>query len=480
MKFISVFIKEGLFSKTFTFTDSINLIYSQFNSAGKTTLLRIMLYGLGYNIPNTRKMKFEQCEIKVTLETESGKELMVERFKNELTVTFCDEMSKYILPHEHTKFLRLIFGVDNEDILMNLLGAFYIDQEKGWTLLNKGYVIGHIRFDLEKLVRGLTNKNCKELEESIAAIDAELKKYKEMHSLSEYQKNIQTLKGKIIVSENDYNEGKLAVLQFDRNQLTEELEQINKVINEQKSFTKYIEKMHLIITTPYGDFPVNRDNIKGFRDINSFAVTRKKLLLAELGKIENKIETLQAELNKEARLVEVKSMIQMFDEKVVNIPLNEVAINNVIKDLQAKKKILEAKIDEATMGDLDFINAFYQIAYQYMCEFSISEYAIEAASYLFTNDLKSLSGAILQLTVLSFKLSYVSVIKKVTNIKLCLIIDSPRGRELDAENMKKIVTVLKRDFSDHQIILASIYKDFADCSNCITLKDKLLGMNVES
>lgn len=478
MKFKSVFIKEGLFSRTFSFNDSINLVYSQFNSAGKTTLLRIMLYGLGYKIPSTRKMNFEKCEIKVTVITESGIELTVERYKNELTVNYQTDIIKYVLPHEHCQFLQLIFGTSNEDILLNLLGAFYIDQEKGWTLLNSGYAIGHIKFDLQTLIRGLTNKDCKELVDSVAAIDSELKKYKEMHSLAEYQKQIQTLKGKIVVSENNENEDRLAVLQFDRNQLMDELYQINKVIGEQESFRKYIEKMHLIIETPYGDIPVNKDNIKGFRDINSFAITRKKLILSELERVKNKIANLEAEIHKATRLGEVKTMIQMFDEKVANIPLNEVAINNVIKDLQAKKKILEDKINEATMGDLDFINAFYQIAYQYLCEFGISEYATEAASYLFTDDLKSLSGAILQLTVLSFKLSYITVIRKVTGIILPLIIDSPRGRELDSVNIKKIIEVLKRDYNDHQIIIASIYKD-VDADNLIELSGTLLGINIE-
>ena len=81
MKFKSIFIKEGMFSKTFSFSDKLNLVYSEFNSAGKTTLLRIMLYALGYNIPSTRKMKFSNCEIKLIVISEAGSELEIERFK---------------------------------------------------------------------------------------------------------------------------------------------------------------------------------------------------------------------------------------------------------------------------------------------------------------------------------------------------------------------------------------------------------------
>ena len=50
----------GLFSKTFMFDDTYNLIHSLQNSVGKTTLLRALLYTLGLNIPNTKNFKFEE------------------------------------------------------------------------------------------------------------------------------------------------------------------------------------------------------------------------------------------------------------------------------------------------------------------------------------------------------------------------------------------------------------------------------------
>lgn len=63
MIFKSISIKEGMSERTITFSEGVNLIFSRENSKGKTTLLRFMLYSLGYNIPSTRKIKFEQCEV---------------------------------------------------------------------------------------------------------------------------------------------------------------------------------------------------------------------------------------------------------------------------------------------------------------------------------------------------------------------------------------------------------------------------------
>ena len=40
-----------------------------------------------------------------------------------------------------------------------------------------------------------------------------------------------------------------------------------------------------------------------------------------------------------------------------------------------------------------------------------------------------------------------------------MVLDSPRGRELDEENSKMILNMIKERLSDNQIIVASIYKD---------------------
>lgn len=70
-----------------------------------------------------------------------------------------------------------------------------------------------------------------------------------------------------------------------------------------------------------------------------------------------------------------------------------------------------------------------------------------------------------------FKLEYLKSIDNKYGIKLPIIIDSPRTNELSETSIEDMMKILKRDFSDHQIILASIYKtdvlkyDIADLNN---------------
>ena len=48
--------------KVFSFEDNVNIVFSTKNSVGKTTLLRLLMYALGYPIPSTRGIRFSDYE----------------------------------------------------------------------------------------------------------------------------------------------------------------------------------------------------------------------------------------------------------------------------------------------------------------------------------------------------------------------------------------------------------------------------------
>ena len=72
-----------------------------------------------------------------------------------------------------------------------------------------------------------------------------------------------------------------------------------------------------------------------------------------------------------------------------------------------------------------------------------------------------------------------SQLEKELNIKLPIILDSPSGKEVDNKNIQLMMDILKRDFSDHQIIIASIFDyDFKNV-NIIKIHDHLINQNVK-
>ena len=73
-----------------------------------------------------------------------------------------------------------------------------------------------------------------------------------------------------------------------------------------------------------------------------------------------------------------------------------------------------------------------------------------------------------------FRLGYILAVENKLNIKLPIILDSPSGKEIDKENIRVMTNILKRDFPNNQIIIASIFEYNFDKVNKIEIKDFLL------
>lgn len=78
--------------------------------------------------------------------------------------------------------------------------------------------------------------------------------------------------------------------------------------------------------------------------------------------------------------------------------------------------------------------------------------------YIFTRDLKSISGTVYYKVVFSFKMAYIKTIEAHTNLILPIVLDSPSGREVTNRNIHVVIDILNKYFKENQIIIASINK----------------------
>jgi hypothetical protein len=477
MIFKNIFIKEGIYERKIEFTNGVNLIYSQRNSRGKTTLLRLMLYGLGYDIPSTRKLKFDKCYIELEAEFENLGQVKLIRNKKELIeVIINGEIQTYVLPSEQKKLHALLYNSYNDDILSNLLGVYYVDQEKGWTLLNRGIVIGSIRFNIESLVRGLSGIDCNDLIRKEKKISNDLQKYKQMHSVAEYRKSIQIEENSMIIdSYEDTVINELDKLLIQQREIKKELRRIESTISDNKKFKKFIEDMKLLVTTPNGEeIMVTEKNISGLEDLSELLKTKKLHIASMYSDICRKIEKIQEERtreNEQLKFFEENSIIKIFDKEILRMQLNQIAIDKQISMLGKQKAKLRKKIQGLTKEDNEYILSISNVIENYAKELELEDIP---KGYLFTSNLKELTGAVLHKFAFIFRLGYILAVENKLNIKLPIILDSPSGKEIDKENIRVMTNILKRDFPNNQIIIASIFEYNFDKVNKIEIKDFLL------
>jgi hypothetical protein len=192
--------------------------------------------------------------------------------------------------------------------------------------------------------------------------------------------------------------------------------------------------------------------------------------------IDRKIALLQAQQDKEATLVDVTSSIQKFDSVITRISVDVMATKKMIKGLEKEKAVIAEQVIRNVKQDNPLVSELHELISSYAIRLGLDERYVSARKdYIFTNDLKSLTGAIFHKVVFAFKISYVRLIHRHTGVCLPIILDSPSGREVSSKNVNEIIAVLEKDFSEHQIIIASIHNDYALTNkNLIELKDRLL------
>lgn len=483
MIFNSIKITEGNIQRLIEFSDKNNLIHSISNSKGKTTLLRLLLYSIGFSIPNTKHIKFEDLEIESTITLDNGDVITLHRNSRDyLTLKKDGDETVFMLSGQEAELHKIIFTASNPELTNNLLGLFYFDQEKGWTLLNRGVVIGSIRFNIEELIRGIADIDCSELLRKRETKKQDLLKYKQMFSVAKYQETIDVEANNF--AHDSYNtrvDVSLNQCRMELNILKTELRRINKVLKDNKTFKNFIAEIGLLIKTPEGQtIAVTEDNIIGLNDTIDYLIAKRQIIISQYKQLQNKL----VEIERERRVEDIQlsffedeeTISQIFDKRIANIPINEMAVKNGINRLEQEIKAINARIKDISQNTKNaryIISSIFANTKKYLSELNLNESKI-TERYLFTSNLKELSGAILHKTVFAFRLACLVEVEKHLGIKFPIILDSPSGKEIDPENIQAMIRILKRDFSENQIIIASIYKYDLDSVNSINIINQLI------
>ena len=191
----------------------------------------------------------------------------------------------------------------------------------------------------------------------------------------------------------------------------------------------------------------------------------------------HRLSSLQKETDAESEqlsFLQSESMIDIFDKKIASVPMNTVAIEREIKRLEKALKAIRQEITTKTKSDGSVIKSLYDNMVRFATALDVGNNETIANSYLFTSNLKELSGAVLHKTVFAFRLAYILEIQKKLGIKLPIILDSPSGKEVDPDNIQLMMEILKTEFADNQIIIASIFKYDFDTMNIIEIKNRLI------
>ena len=457
-----------------------NFIFSEENSTGKTTLLRCIVYGLGYDIPGTWNVDFRNYCIETKINTEDGTYVIVRQGK---TIKINDvEYSIDDIGSIHA----LLFKTDKTEILENLLGTMYFDQEKGWTLLNRGYVIGSNRFFIESYLAGLIdNPQIIDISNEIDQVKADIAKYNSMLSLAKYKQTLVELNGEDRAERSDYCSNPVLEekrkerreLLYDKKEIEVKRKKLQSVIEKNDKFLKWIADLSLYVKSPSGEeIPVTEDTIVGFKDNELLNKLEEQRLLLLEREYEKKIidadRIIQEYEENENQLIKGETILQGYDRRVIDLPLDVNQIEKILKRLRNKLEELKKTYSKVAQDNNQWKDRLNSYIIEYAKILDVDGY-LEVSNPCMTRNLKKLSGAIFHKLIFIFRISYNKVLSEKLGFNLPFFIDSPSGREIQDITVEETLKLLFSECSGHQMFIASIKRFHTDNDNEILMDGTL-------
>ena len=449
--------KGALKKKVVDLGKNTTIFHSRQNETGKTTLVRAILYTLGFTIPNTELIKFKEYEFSSVV-IRNGETFNIERKDQLLTING----NEYDLPTEQVSAHILLFDTGNNEIISNILGTIYFDQEKGWTLLNRGFIIGGNRFNIESFFRGLKGDESDDSYRIIArmnALDKKIAQYKLMFRVSEYQESINR------DVEKNYNyktyeqkiDEELLAIKIRLQKIEDEISTISEIMRKNKNFSDYISAKQIFVQNPIDGAPirVTRETLYKYIDTDEINSVRKGRLITERNKLKSEIFKREHAQTREEALLDLTNVDEELSRKFSTIQnFSSVQVKILLDKFQNEKNVFSNKLKNRTKQDNIWINDAIKIISNYAEELSMPDgYKID----VFNKNLKGISGAILHKMVFIYKLAYIKLLSRKLDYHLPIFLDSPSGREVERFTIDEMLKIIKRDFSEHQIIIASIF-----------------------
>jgi hypothetical protein len=468
MKISKLLINRGAFSPIEIDFLQNTVITSDDNAKGKTTLVRFLLHSLGYKIPSTKKVNLMEHE--TILQFKNDKSLLVvKRDKNLLEIKYSNGIvNQFDLTDDRNRLIAqsIIFNTENYDFLRNLLMIIYIDQDKGWTLLNRGKAIGNNRFDVNDFIAALSGIDVSRINHELKNLDIELEKYKSIKKIISLKENLKPVEyAKKIDQEGIDDKNRLLTIKSEflnrKQRIEAKIRSFKKIQKSNKEMIDYLVSYKLLIKDKNGNqFVLSQDNIVDFdidQNILDFQIKSEYLNLDE---VKRDIVEIESKLKVYAQLFDVDDNTSNIINSIITTDIEAINIDRVLTSLGKQKSILKKQKNEMVSARSNLIDKTMKLVEKFTSKLGVYKEFIETEkNYLFTSNLKEYSGSILHKIVFSYRLAFNITASETVGVTLPFIIDSPGSAELTMENIRELILLAKESLPNSQIIISTIYRD---------------------
>jgi len=381
----------------------------------------------------------------------------------------------FILPASIRSMLAYVLDNSNPNILSNLLGTFYIDQESGWVVFNRGTVVNGQSFNVDQLIYGLSNID-ERLFIKYHELEKKINTYKDILNLSNQSQNNLLQYSEQSISVSDEIAGlqqELDCLKIDLKEHNARKRSIIAAINHNEEILDYIDKMQLYIEQNHEKIRVSKDNLYPFEDSKDMLdeqLNYEKIQIADLNANINKIQKELIDYFSTGEIIWNSKIMGAKPGYKIDSTQSKINLGIFEKQLEAVKEPIAKEISKQ-----EYKNKMDNTLKDYCSKLDVLD-ILDETNLILCRNFKRNTGTKKQKLVLAYRLTCLKTISEYLGVKFPIIIDS-FNRETDSKNMESMYKFITTEFADHQIIISTISRSpFTESSglNTITISDRLL------
>ena len=439
--------------KPITFNKATHYVISNDNSKGKTTLLRLIVFALCFNIPMTKGLESSKIETTISIER-NNKLITVIRKGNYVTIVR-DEGKINLNIKDSADFASIVsyvFGIEKSINSGDLLGTIYIDQDNGWNLLSSGKVVGEAKFSASNAIETIFVVDTSEIDRKISLIERDIRRYQLVERALEIRtdKTID-MDALFQIDSDSFRNDEIWVqrnkLLRKKEALKEKIRHITDVIKSKENIESYIDELGIVVQENENSNPFRLTKDKLYlSDANLDGLRAQKMLYeSSLRSVYKELEKYPTNLKKDnPSLFNVEQSSVIIEKVLQNIPnLSISKTKAIIAELKnEKEKYVEERRKLVKEGNSSsYLKKLEELFKKHLAHFNMinSVYDGNDVSVEHYQNKGRFSGAELAKVTLSYRLAFHEAFCLETESRLPLIIDSPGSKELKAEVVLDII-----------------------------------------
>ncbi|WP_341778635.1 hypothetical protein [Levilactobacillus sp. HBUAS70063] len=484
-------------SKKYSFSNTTTLMSSNGkNTKGKTSLIRFLIWGLGFNVSLTNHFKSAYSETLITLKESSfnsinrrGDSIVLSPDSSGIDAP---QKLEFMLPNDENEVLKLLFPNVPKGILPQLIGFMYFDQDSGYKAWNRNIVTQRLgndrsyKISIETLLAELGNIDYEDYFRKQKYLN---KVRNETIGFSNLLTSIQSL------TPNEHSE--LKTVQDDILELNDKISQLelrlrhvkekrniySSSLRDQDNFERLLKKLSIKVRVGNANVDVTPDNILQDKHLKTRLTEFEKYYHSVEADLAHKLDSLRdrrevlistpTDEDEPEKLFSTQNNFKHLTDLLGSsgIVLSDAKAATIDIDTAAKKRKSDFNDDiKKTSAYSAIWNEIVLLANKVNLSASINL----RKNQLLINKISE-SGAKRSLTVIAYRLGVLKYLQDSYDIKVPLIFDSPASSEMDTDNLQMLLAMITSSFSEFQIIVATNQESNIKFKKLINLNNGVVG-----